>query len=110
MENTIKSDYVTEKVYNALAVGSLPIYHGTKDVFKYVPANSIIHAGDFPPAKLAAHLSRMLEDQSLFESYFQWSEQDMQSIQHKLQCNRSWYCRVCDLARSRGPPEKRRRF
>mmetsp|Transcript_47142 Transcript_47142/g.147534 ORF Transcript_47142/g.147534 Transcript_47142/m.147534 type:complete len:427 (-) Transcript_47142:27-1307(-) len=110
MENTIKSDYVTEKVYNALAVGSLPVYHGTQDVIKYVPSNSIIHAGNFTPVKLAEHLSKVLEDQTLFESYFQWTEEDVRMLQRKLHCNRSWYCRVCDLARERLKPNGRRRF
>ncbi|GET85466.1 hypothetical protein, conserved [Leishmania tarentolae] len=36
-ENTIEDDYVTEKVYNALLSGALPLYIGAMNIADYVP-------------------------------------------------------------------------
>lgn len=36
-ENTVEDDYVTEKVYNALLSGAVPLYIGAANVHEYVP-------------------------------------------------------------------------
>jgi len=42
-------DYVTEKVYNGLLSGTLPVYWGAKDVDNYVPKGSIVKASNNTP-------------------------------------------------------------
>ncbi|KAG5486233.1 hypothetical protein LSCM1_07355 [Leishmania martiniquensis] len=39
-ENSIEDDYVTEKVYNALLSGALPLYIGAMNIADYVPGAS----------------------------------------------------------------------
>lgn len=36
------SDYVTEKVYNGLAAGTLPVYWGADNVDDFVPKGSVV--------------------------------------------------------------------
>lgn len=46
-ENTIEQWYVTEKVWDALGEGTIPVYWGPPEVKRWVPPNSIIYARDF---------------------------------------------------------------
>jgi len=46
-ENTIEPWYVTEKVWDALGEGTIPVYWGPPEVKRWVPPNSIIYARDF---------------------------------------------------------------
>lgn len=51
-ENSIENDYVSEKVYESLEHGTVPIYLGSPNVRDYVPENSIILASDFEYAQI----------------------------------------------------------
>ncbi|KAK7197578.1 glycosyl transferase [Novymonas esmeraldas] len=44
-ENTVEDDYVTEKVYNALLSGALPLYIGAQNIADYVPRSSSRSSG-----------------------------------------------------------------
>jgi len=46
-ENTKQSWYVTEKVWNALASGSIPVFFGSEDARKLVPPGSTLFASDY---------------------------------------------------------------
>lgn len=46
-ENTQSPWYVTEKIWNALATGSIPVYDGPEEVKKLVPPGSVLFADDF---------------------------------------------------------------
>ena len=46
-ENSNCVDYVTEKIYNALEVGAIPIYLGAANIADYVPAGSYVDAHKF---------------------------------------------------------------
>jgi len=52
-ENTMEPWYVTEKVWDALGEGSIPVYWGTHEVKKWVPPGSILYAPDYTPQELA---------------------------------------------------------
>ncbi len=41
-ENSIEDDYVTEKVYDGLIAGAVPIYYGAPNIDQFVPSDSII--------------------------------------------------------------------
>ena len=41
-ENSQSPGYVTEKVYDGLSAGTIPVYWGAPDVDEYVPEGSII--------------------------------------------------------------------
>ncbi|AYU75634.1 glycosyl transferase, putative [Leishmania donovani] len=40
-ENTVEDDYVTEKVYNALLSGALPLFIGAMNIADYVPSHGL---------------------------------------------------------------------
>ncbi|KAF9572660.1 putative glycoprotein 3-alpha-L-fucosyltransferase [Mortierella alpina] len=46
-ENSNCMGYVSEKIYDAFAVGAIPIYMGAPDIGKYVPEGSFINVDDF---------------------------------------------------------------
>jgi len=46
-ENSIFPGYITEKIFDAIFAGSIPIYLGAPDIKKYVPADVFIDFRDF---------------------------------------------------------------
>jgi hypothetical protein len=72
-ENSLDSWYVTEKVWNALATGTIPIYFGPREVLRLVPPNSIIFAQDFPSAfQLVDRLLNFTKDD--YEEFRAWKK------------------------------------
>ena len=58
-ENSIHKDYITEKLYNPMFVGTVPIVLGTsrQNYENFVPGDAFIHVDDFPsPKELAEHI------------------------------------------------------
>lgn len=67
LENTLQSDYVSEKVFDALAVGAVPLYlappgHG---VFRFVPEDAMLNvwAKSFP--EVAQEVKNLTEESRL---------------------------------------------
>jgi len=58
-ENVLQPWYVTEKIWNALAEGSVPVYLGPPEVKEMMPEGSFIYADDFPSTQ--ALVQRMLD-------------------------------------------------
>jgi len=58
IENSVGLDYVTEKVYDGLAAGAVPLYLGASNVWDFLPSSdSIISLRDFPsPTAVAEYL------------------------------------------------------
>ena len=73
-ENSVARDYVTEKFYDPLLVGSVPVYLGAPNVAEHAPAaDSYIDVRDFDgPAALAQHLRRLVEDEEEYARYLAW--------------------------------------
>lgn len=73
IENSRCFDYVTEKVYDALMAGSIPLYLGASNIEDYVPDKSIIRVDLFSsPKELAAYLHQLLESKEELKSYQEW--------------------------------------
>jgi len=73
-ENSIAPGYVTEKVYQPLMAGSVPIYRGAPDVHRHLPAaHCCINADDFAgPRELAEFLNAMTDEEYL--AYHAWRD------------------------------------
>mmetsp|Transcript_20068 Transcript_20068/g.47864 ORF Transcript_20068/g.47864 Transcript_20068/m.47864 type:complete len:710 (-) Transcript_20068:17-2146(-) len=97
-ENDVQDDYVTEKIFNVLAAGAVPIYFGTKDVHSHVPRGSFIDVRDFPkPMDLAMHVRSLQANRSKFNDYLQWGSAHWKRLHQQHNCSRQWFCRVCDF-------------
>ncbi len=75
-ENAIAPDYVTEKFYDPLMAGSVPVYLGAPNVRDFAPGgNCFIDASEWEsPESLARHLLDLSRDEALYRSYFEWKE------------------------------------
>ena len=73
LENSIAPDYVTEKMFDPLAAGTVPVYLGAPNAADFVPEHSYIDAASFgTPAELAAYLRHLAETPRDYERYFAW--------------------------------------
>jgi hypothetical protein len=60
-ENSNEPDYVSEKVFDALVAGTLPVYLGAPNVDEVLPGKKcVIKAADFPDARSLAEYLRFL--------------------------------------------------
>lgn len=73
IENTMTESYITEKLYYALEVGSVPIYFGASNVESFVPPHSIIDGSKFSSLKeLANYVKNLAEDPVAYSEYHAW--------------------------------------
>ncbi|KAK6490131.1 4-galactosyl-N-acetylglucosaminide 3-alpha-L-fucosyltransferase 9-like [Huso huso] len=74
-ENSIHKDYITEKLYNALQAGSVPIVLGPsrENYENYIPGDAFIHVEDFfSPRELADYLIALDKNEDMYLQYFTW--------------------------------------
>ena len=71
-ENSIATDYVTEKFFQPLVAGSVPIYRGAPNVADFAPApDSYIDADRFDGPASLAHFLRSMSDADYLR-YHEW--------------------------------------
>ena len=75
-ENSIGDDYVTEKFYEPLIMGSLPVYLGAPNVSEYAPGeHCYIDVRDYgSPKELAEYLHYLLLNPEAYNAYFEWKK------------------------------------
>lgn len=96
LENSLCPDYVTEKLYRALAHGTIPVIYGGADYTRFLPAGSFVNAVDFgSPQELANRLVQVMNDHQLYASFFQWKK----DYRVDLAPLDGW-CRLCSLLQS----------
>ena len=80
MENFRYPGYVTEKIFDALAAGSIPVYLGAPDIESFVPRDAFIDIRDFARKEdLSVFLNDL--DQAGAESILQHGRDFLQSSQ-----------------------------
>ena len=101
-ENSIGLDYVTEKVYEGMASGAVPIYWGAPNIRDFIPrSTAIIHAKDFNlPRDLGEYLHRLDSDENLWLRHHAWRSQPIPRHFLDLQVIASlgripFVCRLC---------------
>jgi len=75
-ENSICADYVTEKFFDPLIAGSVPVYLGAPNVKDYSPGeNAFIDARSFrSPEHLAEYLSSIADQPEEYGRYLLWKQ------------------------------------
>ncbi|XP_038655483.1 4-galactosyl-N-acetylglucosaminide 3-alpha-L-fucosyltransferase 9-like isoform X2 [Scyliorhinus canicula] len=95
-ENSVHEDYITEKLYNALLAGTVPVVLGPprKNYENYIPADSFIHVDDFHSAnELADYLHVLDDNKDLYMHYFEWR------VKYTVRMTHFWdepACKVCE--------------
>lgn len=84
-ENSVYKDYVTEKVYQALLAGTVPIYYGAPNFADFVPRNSVIDVRSFSsPKELAEYLVMLDNNETEYNKYHAWRNDPKTSFPRKL--------------------------
>jgi hypothetical protein len=103
-ENSIARDYVTEKFYDPLIAGSVPVYLGAPNVADFAPAeHCFIDVADFGgPAELAAHLRALDQDDRAYARHLAWKRRGPSPRFRALAkgLRQSAFCRLCALLRT----------
>ncbi|XP_061700651.1 4-galactosyl-N-acetylglucosaminide 3-alpha-L-fucosyltransferase 9-like [Syngnathoides biaculeatus] len=100
-ENSIHKDYITEKFYNPLGVGTVPVVLGpSRDNYENViQGDAFIHVDDFAsPKDLADYLLLLDKNEEMYLKYFKWRRH------FKVKKTHFWAehtCLACDYLRRR---------
>jgi Glycosyltransferase family 10 (fucosyltransferase) C-term len=95
---------ITEKLWDTLRSGTLPVYMGAPNVREHAPFNSIISWHDFPSTEaLGSYLIQVANNRTLYESYHTWRTQPLPSaFQKKYDFTHVHsICRICRWAHAR---------
>jgi hypothetical protein len=107
-ENSIARDYVTEKFYDPLMAGSVPVYLGAPNIADFAPGDHcFINAADFSDAAaLAKYLNFLDADDEAYRAYHAWRGREFlpQFLSGREISDHSPLCRLAGLvvARARG--------
>ncbi|XP_076652292.1 alpha-(1,3)-fucosyltransferase 10 isoform X2 [Halictus rubicundus] len=96
-ENAVCQDYITEKLWRPLTVGSVPIYYGSPSFKDWLPNNmSAISVLDFKdPKSLASFLNNLSNNKTEYEKYLTHKlidnyDIDNQKLKNTLHRNNEW--------------------
>ena len=74
-ENSLCTDYVTEKFFTPLTHNVVPVVLGEANYSQHAPPNSYINARDFSsPKALADYLKYLQSNTSAYKEYFEWKK------------------------------------
>ena len=94
-ENSIYRDYMTEKLFNAMSVGTVPVVLGDSraNYEEHIPGDSFIHVDDFSsPKELAERLMYLDNNHTEYMKYFEWRQRYKV---HKCNFVSDQVCRTC---------------
>jgi alpha-1,3-fucosyltransferase 10 len=99
LENSIAPDYVTEKFFEPLMAGSVPVYLGAPNADDFAPGDRcFVDASHFDgPAALAAHLNRLDRDAGAYAEYHVWRRRGLRPRFRAFldSLRESAFCRLC---------------
>ncbi len=86
-ENTVEPDYVTEKFFQPLLAGTVPVYRGAPNVDDFAPGDGCyIDASRFDsPRALAHHLLELAADEQAYARLLAWRSQPLRPSFQRLQ-------------------------
>lgn len=101
LENSFTADYFTEKRFQALLAGSIPLVFKNDNSRTYLPSpNAAIFVEDFEadPGKLLAHLQSLQQNEDLYLQYFEWKKRGITRQFANILFHGFTYlpCRICE--------------
>ena len=119
-ENSLEPGYVTEKPFDALLSGTVPIYLGdAKHLKRLLPhPRAAIFLDDFggDAKKLVEYLNMLAQNETAYEEHRVWRKDGAHTLEDFLRRNQhldflhnSWACRVCQWAFEAGQVHHKRR-
>lgn len=110
-ENNFCRDYVTEKLWTALANDAVAVVYGAVDYSQFAPPGSYIDHRDFAsPKHLADYLIYLNGNQTAYEQYFDWRKRYVPrkqcSATRTSDCFQSSWCRLCQMLHDPSLPRK----
>ena len=102
-ENSQHTDYITEKLFKPMRLGTVPVVLGTtrENYEDHIPDDSFIHVDDFSsPKELAERLIQLGQDTTEYMKYFDWKKRYRIN---QSQFGRDHACKACRyLQKNRG--------
>jgi hypothetical protein len=102
-ENTNELDYISEKIFNAISGGTLPIYFGTSSLKHIGLEKFYIDANDFKsPSDLADYIRYLNANDSAYLNYFTWRLKPLPQKfldyvdKNFVKRKNNWICRLCE--------------
>ncbi|CAH1780200.1 unnamed protein product [Owenia fusiformis] len=87
-ENSLCVDYITEKPARALKWGTIPIVYGWGNYSTILPHHSYIDTKAFESVeKLSEFMHQVADSRDLYNSFFKWRQNFIQSMSPGLACN-----------------------
>jgi hypothetical protein len=112
-ENSIAVDYVTDKLFDVLVAGSVPVYLGAPNVADFAPApHSYIDVNDFSgPDELASYINHLDRHNEEYEAYLAWKRSGPADRFVRMidSIPRDPFCRVAEFAHAQRRREPSRR-
>lgn len=103
-ENTYERGYVTEKVFDALIAGVVPIYLGPavdcRPLLPHPKAAIFLDDYDSNVSRLVAYLRYLSSNESAYEEHRAW-RRDFDPTRASTLFTKSWPCRICEWAAQR---------
>lgn len=99
---TINNDYVTEKLIDCLLAGSIPIYFGPKNIYKFLPhPTSIINIRDFESIKhLTDYIKTIMNESKLLYNHLKWHNNISKDWFYRFNYTYSFnYCKICNYVK-----------
>ena len=104
-ENVIDKDYVTEKFYDPLIAGSVPVYLGAPNIEEFAPGeNCFVDVRQFDgPRSLACFINQCYEDELLYAKFFEWRNLPIREVfSQKMWIQKSHpFVRLCEIFRKK---------
>ncbi|KAM9976709.1 hypothetical protein ACTFIR_010553 [Dictyostelium discoideum] len=107
-ENSLCKDYITEKLWESLSVGTIPIYLGAPNIMEFLPdPGSIINVRDFKSVNdLVDYIKKVENDQNLRLKHLKWIKikkwsKEFQNIYDESVNNLNPLCSICSKIASK---------
>lgn len=113
-ENLAVDDYVSEKVFEGLVAGAVPVYRGAASIRRFMPADdSFIDANALSPKQLADLLKSLATDSKAYAAYMAFKQRPLSAsflqISNMSYVHPNVVSRICDVAHAWQDKQKMKR-